>query len=514
MIPVTKPYLPNREKLNQYIDGIYERGWLTNNGPLLQELTARLEKHLGVENLLLVSNGTLALQIAYRVLGITPDNRINDVPEAITTPFTFVATASSLKWEGITPVFADIDPDTWCLKPENIKPAITSQTKAIVPVHVFGNACDVDAIDEIAKEYDLKVIYDAAHAFGVEYKGKSLLSYGDAATLSFHATKLFHTVEGGAIVFKHREDLEKAKKLISFGMSGPETIDEVGINAKMNEIQAAMGLCVLDEISEVHDSRRTIWNSYKEALTGQVVFQSWEESARNNFSYFPILLKSEEQVLKVQSALAKKNIHARRYFYPSLNNVKAFDAQEEMPISESVASKILCLPLYPTLNNEQVRSVVLSELKRPNVINLIDFNDALIIKFIRMMDSFFKPAIEEQTDLHQYLKKIKSHGCIIGTLNSSGEITSIATFYANDSTSGDAFISYLAVNPENQGNGIAKILIHEVKNCSRLRGMRALNVTTWQENEQAIALYKSNGFELIKTVESDIRVTVYLRSNL
>ena len=247
MIPVTKPYLPSREKLDRYIDGIYERAWLTNNGELVQELTRRLEEYLGVENLLLVANGTLALQIAYRALGVTGRN---EPTEAITTPFTFVATASSLKWEGVEPVFADIDPNTWCLDPTNIEPAITPRTQAIVPVHVFGNACDVDAIDAIAKKHSLKVIYDASHAFGVKYQGESLLKHGDAATLSFHATKLFHTGEGGAIVFKRKEDLERAKKMINFGITGPETVEALGINAKMNELQAAMGLCVLDEMEE------------------------------------------------------------------------------------------------------------------------------------------------------------------------------------------------------------------------------------------------------------------------
>lgn len=209
MIPVTKPYLPSREKLDRYIDGIYERAWLTNNGELVQQLTKRLEEYLGVENLLLVANGTLALQIAYRALGITGHHAPT---EAITTPFTFVATASSLKWEGVDPVFADIDPDTWCLDPSSIEPAITSKTRVIIPVHVFGNACDIEAIDAIASQHSLKVIYDASHAFSVNYKGESLLKHGDASTLSFHATKLFHTGEGGAIIFKKKKTWNGPRK--------------------------------------------------------------------------------------------------------------------------------------------------------------------------------------------------------------------------------------------------------------------------------------------------------------
>ena len=278
MIPVTKPYLPNREKLKSYIDGIYERQWLTNNGQLVQELTQRLENYLGVENLLLVSNGTLALQIAYRALGI--NEPVNGKPaQAITTPFTFIATASSLKWDGVQPVFADIDPQTWCLAPENIEAEITPQTRAIVPVHVFGNACNVEAIGDIASRHNLKVIYDAAHAFGVKYKGESLLKHGDAATLSFHATKLFHTVEGGAIIFKRKKDLERAKKMINFGITGPESIDELGINAKMNEFQAAMGLCILDEMEININARKFIWQHYSDALEHKVSLQK-----RNAFS--------------------------------------------------------------------------------------------------------------------------------------------------------------------------------------------------------------------------------------
>ena len=265
MIPVTKPYLPSRKKLDEYIDGIYERYWLTNDGPLVQELTARLEKYLGVENLLLVSNGTLALQIAYRALGVSGGN-LDQEPEAITTPFTFIATASSMAWDGLKPVFADIDPQTWCLDPHNIEALITPKTRVIVPVHVFGNACDVQTIETVAEKHKLKVIYDACHAFGVKINGRSLLTYGDAATLSFHATKLFHTGEGGAIVFRNRVDLERAKRIINFGIAGPGQIGELGINAKMSELSAAMGLCVLDEIEEIMTARAAIWRFYEKAL--------------------------------------------------------------------------------------------------------------------------------------------------------------------------------------------------------------------------------------------------------
>ena len=356
VIPVTKPYLPNREKLDRYIDGIYERNWLTNNGPLVQELTQRLQDYLGVENLLLVANGTLALQIAYRTLGIhEPVN--NQPPEAMTTPFTFVATASSLKWEGIQPVFVDIDPDTWNLDPKRIEAAITPQTRALVPVHVFGNPCEVEAIQAIADKHQLKVIYDAAHAFGVKYKGESILNWGDAATLSFHATKVFHTIEGGAIVFKQKEDLEKAKKIINFGITGPETIEELGINAKMSELQAAMGLCVLDEIEDNLKAREQIWLRYEQSLTESLLLQVKHEGLTYNYAYFPTLFKSEEVAVRVAANLKENNILAKRYFYPSLESMPCLDAQAEQPVSKGIANRILCLPIYSGLDIDSQKEI-------------------------------------------------------------------------------------------------------------------------------------------------------------
>ena len=360
MIPVTKPYLPNREKLDKYLDGIYERNWLTNNGPLVQELTSRLEDYLGVENLLLVANGTLALQVAYRALGIhEPAN--GNTPEAITTPFTFVATASSLKWEGIQPVFADIDPSTWCLAPKHTEAAITGNTRAIVPVHVFGNGCDVEAIQDIADRHQLKVIYDASHAFGVMYKGESLLKHGDAATLSFHATKLFHTGEGGAIVFKRKADLERARKMINFGITGPESIEGLGINAKMSELHAAMGLCVLEEMDENLTARAKIWRRYEQALPENLQFQAKNEMLGYNYAYFPVVFETETQAVRVAAILKDNGVLARRYFYPSLESVGCLNAQETQPVSRDIASRILCLPIYsdlPTDILEQITGLV------------------------------------------------------------------------------------------------------------------------------------------------------------
>lgn len=357
MIPVTKPYLPSREKLAKYIDGIWERQWLTNNGELVQELTRRLEEYLGVENLLLVANGTLALQIAYRSLDVS-NSRAEEHPQAITTPFSFIATASSMKWDGVQPVFADIDPDTWCLAPSKIEDAITSNTRAIVPVHVFGNACDVESIDVIAKKHNLKVIYDASHAFGVKYKGESLLKHGDAATLSFHATKLFHTGEGGAIVFKRKADLERAKKMINFGITGPDRIDELGINAKMNELQAAMGLCVLDDMEANLKARVDLWQRYEKALRKILQLQEKPDGLDYNFAYFPVVFESEKQVLRVAHILKENGVLARRYFYPSLDDLDVVDGRASCSISRNIASRILCLPLYPELEIENSALIV------------------------------------------------------------------------------------------------------------------------------------------------------------
>jgi dTDP-4-amino-4,6-dideoxygalactose transaminase len=319
-------------------------------------LTRRLEEYLGVENLLLVSNGTLALQIAYHALGI--NEPVNGKPaEAITTPFTFIATASSLKWDGIQPVFADIDPETWCLDPQNVESAITPATRAIVPVHVFGNACDVDAIDAISQKYKLKVIYDASHAFGVKFKGESLLKHGDAATLSFHATKLFHTVEGGAIVFKRKEDLERAQKMINFGIAGPETIEELGINAKMNELQAAVGICVLDEIQDNLEARARVWHCYEESLSGKLQLQTKHEALSYNYAYFPVVFEREEQAESVLASLKEVGVIARRYFYPSLESVGSLGEHRSKSVSKSVAKRILCLPIFPDLQVHQVKKI-------------------------------------------------------------------------------------------------------------------------------------------------------------
>ena len=350
MIPVTKAYLPNKEKYQAYVDRIFESGWLTNNGSLLQELEKRLAEYLGVKNIILVANGSFALQLAYKALDLKG--------EVITTPFSFAATTSTLAWEGLTPIFADIDPNSFNINPIEIEKHITPNTSAIVPVHVFGNPCDVETIEAIANKNNLKVIYDAAHAFGSEYKGQSVLNYGDVSTLSFHATKLFHTIEGGAVITNDDELAKKIRKMINFGITSPTTIETVGTNAKMNEFEAAMGLCVLDDIDYIREQRASIWHKYKQSLASHFIMQKWNEHSQNNHAYAPIVFKSEEQLLKVEAKLKANNVLARRYFYPSLDTLEYVSSKQVCDHSRDIASRILCLPMYPSLENDVIEAIV------------------------------------------------------------------------------------------------------------------------------------------------------------
>lgn len=354
MINVTKTYLPDKEKYKSYIDEIYQNGWITNNGPLLQRLEKRLAEFLGVKNLILVSNGTVALEIAYRTLGIKGF--------AITTPFSFVATTSSLVTNDLLPIFADIDPSSYNIDPKNIESLITPHTSAIVPVHVFGNACDVKEIDAIAKRHNLKVIYDAAHAFGVTYQGESILNYGDISTLSFHATKLFHSIEGGALIINDDSLVQKARYLINFGIENAESIPELGTNAKMNEFEAAMGLCMLDELEIIANGRQTVYEKYESALKGLVPLQERNQNASNNHAYFPILLENETQLKKLEKSLNSQDIYPRRYFYPSLDTLNYIEPKQFCSVSRDIANRILCLPIYPGLD-ERVQETIINEVK-------------------------------------------------------------------------------------------------------------------------------------------------------
>ncbi|MBK2028540.1 DegT/DnrJ/EryC1/StrS family aminotransferase [Francisella noatunensis] len=353
MINVTKTYLPDIEKYREYIDQIYSRGQITNSGPLVKELEQRLANYLGVKNIVLVSNGTVALEIAYRALGVKDF--------AITTPFSFVATTSSLVANGIKPIFVDIDEKTFNINPNKIEEQITPNTTAIVATQVFGNPCDLEAIAKIAEEYRLKIIYDAAHAFDVKYKGESVLNFGDISTLSFHATKLFHTIEGGALITNSDEIAERARFLINFGIKNAEEIPHLGTNAKMNEFEAAMGLCVLDDMDIIFSSRKAIAERYKLKLQDLVQFQEFNHNAEENYSYFPVLFKSEEELLGVQRSLSKQSIFPRRYFYPSLDTLGYIEPKQYMPISRDISRRIMCLPIYYGLEEgvqEQIISII------------------------------------------------------------------------------------------------------------------------------------------------------------
>jgi dTDP-4-amino-4,6-dideoxygalactose transaminase len=350
MITVTKTYLPDKEKYKKYIDEIYENCWLTNNGPLVQRLEKRLAEYLGVKNIILVSNGTVALEIAYRTLGLKGF--------VITTPFSFVATTSSLITNQLLPIFADINEKTLNLNPKNIEKLITPNTSAIVPVHVFGNACEVEEIEQIAKKHKLKVVYDAAHAFDVKCNDRSALNYGDISTLSFHATKLFHSIEGGALIINDDELVQKAKYLINFGIKNTEEIPYLGTNAKMNEFEAAMGLCVLDDIEEIKEKRKILIENYRRELKNLIQFQEQNQNATENYSYFPVIFKNEEQLLKVQKALNEKEIFPRRYFYPSLDTLTYIEPKQECQISRDISTRILCLPIYAELEKENQAIII------------------------------------------------------------------------------------------------------------------------------------------------------------
>lgn len=350
IVNVTKTYLPDKEKYIKYIDEIYKNGWVTNYSPLVQRLEKRLAEYLGVKNIVLVSNGTVALEIAYRTLGLKGF--------VITTPFSFVATTSSLVTNQLLPIFSDINEKTLNLNPKNIEQLITPNTSAILPVHVFGNACEVEEIAKIANKNNLKVIYDAAHAFDVKYKDKSILNYGDISTLSFHATKLFHTIEGGALIINDDKLVQKARYLINFGIKNTEEIPHLGTNAKMNEFEAAMGLCILDDIEEIKQKRKIISDFYTNELKDLVQFQEISQNVTQNYSYFPIIFKSEKQLIKVQKTLNDKQIFPRRYFYPSLDTLKYIEPKQKCKISRNISKRILCLPIYPELERNVQNTII------------------------------------------------------------------------------------------------------------------------------------------------------------
>ncbi len=351
MIPVTKPFLPPISEYYQILEEIWDREYLTNNGPVVNQLEKKLSEYLDVDNILFLANGTLALQLAIKALGLKGD--------IITTPFSYVATTTSIVWEGCSPVYVDIDPYTFNIDPKLIEEAITPNTTAILATHVFGNPCDIDSIKEIADKHSLKVIYDAAHCFGTRFKGRSIFQYGDVSTASFHATKIFHTVEGGAVFAKKAAIIERMMYMRNFGHDGPAKFNGIGINAKNSEIHAAMGLCNLKYIDEIMTKRKEQSKYYDENLS-ELFFLSMQkinpDSDYFNFSYYPIVFDIEERLLKALENLEHNNIFPRRYFYPSLT---ALDYVEgDTPISDSIAERILCLPLYHDLTFSDQHKII------------------------------------------------------------------------------------------------------------------------------------------------------------
>ena len=346
-INVTKTFLPPQEEYNLILKKAWDINWITNRGVLVQELESKLKDYLKVSNIIATTNGTLPLQIAIKALGLTG--------EIITTPFSYVATTSSIVWEGCTPIFVDIHPEYLTIDETKIEAAITPNTSAILATHVFGNPCAVDEIEAIANKHNLKVIYDAAHCFGVTFKGQSLFNYGDISTCSFHATKLFHTGEGGAIFCKSKY-FDLMYHHHNFGHQGPYSFRNLGINAKMSEVQAAMGLAVLPYLNKIISARKEIIETYKKKLPSFKSFRLRDE-ALWNYSYFPIICDNEHKLQLIEKALNDLKIYPRRYFYPSLEDLP-YVSSNKCPIAKDISSRILCLPLSADLNKKDLNVII------------------------------------------------------------------------------------------------------------------------------------------------------------
>ncbi|MCP4521847.1 MAG: DegT/DnrJ/EryC1/StrS family aminotransferase [Cytophagales bacterium] len=346
MINVTKPFLPPYQEYEKLVEGIWKRNWLTNNGPLVNDLEIKLKDYLNLDHLSYVSNGTIALQIAIKALDLKG--------EIITTPFSYVATTSSIVWENCTPIFVDIDPLSFNINHKLIEQAITKKTSAILATHVYGNPCAIDEIEAIAKKHQLKVIYDAAHCFGTTYKGESVLKFGDISTISFHATKLYHTTEGGAIITTDPKILKSITYLRNFGHVDSETFSGIGINGKNSEFHAAMGVCNLKYADHILEKRKEDHKRYDECLN-QLELQKplIAQKAGYNHAYYPIVFNSEQDCINVSNELNKNLIYARRYFYPILSNLDYVNSSP-MPIAEDISKRILCLPLYEQITPEEI----------------------------------------------------------------------------------------------------------------------------------------------------------------
>lgn len=346
MINVTKTFLPPFEEYIAILKRAWDKGWITNNGELLLELEDELRKYLGVKNLLYCGNGTVVLQMALKVFNITK--------EVITTPFSYVATTNAILWERCTPVFVDIEKNDFCIDAYKIEDAITENTQAILAAHVYGLPCNIDKIEKIAFKYNLKIIYDGAHAFGCTYKGNSLLSYGDISTCSFHATKLFHTVEGGCIISNDEEIINRLRLFRQFGHE-VDDYQSIGLNGKNSEFHAAMGLTVLPKVADIISTRKKITEYYFSILKNVVRLSKYQiEDFNYNYSYLPVLFDNEDALLKTMQNLKQKGINTRRYFYPSLNTLPYLSYKNTCPISEDISVRILCLPLFYDLKSKEI----------------------------------------------------------------------------------------------------------------------------------------------------------------
>lgn len=349
MINVTKTFFPPIEEYHFQVERIWKNQWLTNRGELVLELEEKLKNFLQTNSILITNNGTVPIQIALKLLG--------NGGEIITTPFSYVATTASIVWENCTPVFVDIHPEYLTIDETKIEAAITSKTTVILATHVFGNPCAIEKIEQIAHKHHLKVIYDAAHCFGVNYKGKSIFEYGDVSTCSFHATKLFQTGEGGALFCNDNGLMDQLYYSHNFGHNGPLAFHGLGINGKISELQAAMGLAILPYMSHIVAERKKVVEYYDVHLNWKNLNKmKLREYTEWNYSYYPLIFENEAQLLKVQKELNDNAIFPRRYFYPSLNTIDYVKGQH-MPISESIASRILCLPLYVGLQENELERI-------------------------------------------------------------------------------------------------------------------------------------------------------------
>ncbi len=349
MTNVTQTFLPPISEYQQILKRAWDKIWLTNRGELVVELENNIAQKLSCKKGIAMNNGTIPIQIALKLLG--------KGGEIITTPFSYVATTSSIVWEGCTPVFVDIEPNCWTIDPDKIEAAITEKTTCILATHVFGNPCDVIKLNAIAKKYNLAVIYDAAHSFGVTFAGQSIFDFGDISTCSFHATKIFHTGEGGMLFANNDQLFTDSYNAHNFGHNGPTAFHGVGINGKMSELSAAMGLAVLPYLDEIIAERKEIADFYFSNLSTTVQTIDLRDGTNWNYSYFPVVFESEEQLLNVIQKLSKQDINPRRYFYPSLNTL-TFVNRCSCPISESLAARILCLPLFVGLDKKIQSQIV------------------------------------------------------------------------------------------------------------------------------------------------------------